>query len=297
MTALAALAPQSTATAPLRADQDVVRIRGQELPLDRLVTPEFLDPAWQQAMHEQLTQAHPFPHLVLDNLFDARLLALVREEFDHPCVRWRHFKSGYETYHRSDTLSPLGPATQLYFSVVHSGWFTEALSRITGVDHLVLDPHQWGGGLHESGAGAHFSIHRDFTYHCDTGLRNRMVMITYLNEHWQDSWGGHLELWSDQQDRCEKKVAPEFGRTIVFLHGLHSFHGHPTPMTPPPGVKRRSVAAYYYTGEGPRLEAELDAGSGFYHATWKTRMVDAMRGVSPPILWSLARRAVRGRPR
>lgn len=273
---------------------DVIRIRGVDLPLDRLVAPELLDAHWQQEMHRRLMAARPFPHLVLENLFDPQLLNLVHEDFDAPQVPWQTLRNDYENTRRSQTGAALGPAAQLYFSLVHAGWFTAALSRITGIANLVTDPLLWGGGLHESGAGAHFAVHRDFAYHRQTGLRNEMVLITYLNRHWQDAWGGQLELWDAAAHRCEATVAPVFGRSLLFLHGPRSFHGHPVPMTPPPGVTRRSVAVYYYTGGGAQHREQHEVGSVFHRRQWHHRLLDVARRVAPPVLWTLARDAIRG---
>lgn len=284
----------SPGVGPQLLPPDVIRIRGVDLPLDRLVAHELLDAQWQQEMHRRLMAARPFPHLVLENLFDPHLLALVHEDFDAPALPWRTLRTDDEFTRRSQAGSALGPAAQLYFSLVHAGWFTAALSRITGIADLVVDPLLWGGGLHESGAGAHFAVHRDFAYHHQTGLRNEMVLITYLNRHWEDAWGGQLELWDATAHRCEATIAPTFGRTLLFLHGPRSFHGHPAPMTPPPGVMRRSVAAYYYTGDGVLDREQHELSSVFYQRRWHRRLLGLARRVAPPVLWSLARDAIRG---
>ena len=88
----------------------------------------------------------------------------------------------------------LGPASRIYFVIVNSGWFTELLSSLTGVQELVVDQTLRFGGLHESRRGGKFSIHRDFERNACTGLKNEMALLTYLNEHWEPQWNGANRL-------------------------------------------------------------------------------------------------------
>ena len=112
---------------------------------------------------------------------------------------------------RSVLGARLGPASQLYFDVVNSGWFTEWVSSVTAVPYLLPDPKLFGGGLHESRPGATFAVHRDFNLHRHLGLKNEMVFITYLNKGWQREWGASLELWDAERKQPVTSVLPEFG--------------------------------------------------------------------------------------
>ena len=271
--------------------RDCVAIRGVTLPLDELVDRRLFEPARQAALREQLLQASPFPHLVIQGLFNPRFLDLVYEEFDLlPASTWADLKSNYECTRRSVLGARLGAASQLYFDIVNSGWFTEWVSGIIGVPYLLGDPKLWGGGLHESRPGASFGVHRDFVRHRHVGLKNEMVLITYLNKNWQPEWGSALELWDAQQRQCVKQVQPEFGHTLLMPHGPTSYHGHPTPMQTPDGRPRRSVAAYYYTSPHVGKFREDEVSSIFLHISRldKTKRVAQM--VVPPVLWSALRK-------
>lgn len=46
------------------------------------------------------------------------------------------------------------------------------------------------------------------------------MVITYLNEGWQEGDGGELELWDALACKPEVQVAPLFGRTLIDLAGL-----------------------------------------------------------------------------
>ena len=142
-------------------------------------------------------------------------------------------------------------------------------------------------------------------------LANALVFITYLNRDWRPEYGGALELWDGKRDKKITEVAPIFGRSILFRHSEQSFHGHPTPLTPPPGRTRRSVCSYYYVNDLAKHRRLDWRGSLFLsdlntrkqsNCTWargsiaelramglRDRLKYFARGLTPPLLWHGAR--------
>jgi hypothetical protein len=266
--------------------KDTVTIRGVSLPLAELVDRSYFRPERIESLRRDLQAAQPFPHLVLKDLFHPRLLELATEEFES--IPWIEVKSRNESTRRSPLCPPLGPASQLYFDTVHSGWFTEWLSAVTQVPYLLPDPKLSGGGAHESRPGASFAVHRDFKLHRMLGLRNEMVFITYLNKGWQPEWGGMLELWDARRERCVTQVLPAFGHTLLMPHSAVSFHGHPEPMQPPDGRPRRSLAAYYYTSPDAGKVRDDQASSMFMNERRFDRLFRFAQMVTPPVLFTAA---------
>lgn len=273
---------------------DHVSIRGVQLELDRLVDSKPLLPESVAALNHAFMTAQPFPHLVLDGLFDATLLDLMAQEFDLlDASHWRRSEDGqHERTMRSLPCSRLGHAAELYFGVLHSSWFVEFLQQVTGVDDLVTDPHLHDGGFHEARDGGRFRIHTDFNKHVRTMLDNELVLITYLNRHWDPAWGGDLELWSASPKKCVRRIEPVFGRTLLMRETPASFHGHPVPLQLPPGRVRRSVAAYFYSNR-------RDPQSTRRHPThFMDRSVPRMlriaaREITPPVVWNAVKRLVK----
>lgn len=264
---------------------DHIVIRGRRLDLHSPVDRRLFDPTHVAALQQQLRQAKPFPHLVVDGWFDPVLLELVREEFDLlDKAQWKVVSGEHEHTHRSKAYCRLGPASEIYFGIVNSGWFIELLSQITGIEDLLPDPMLMGGGLHETVNGGRFGVHRDFDVHVRTGLNNKMVFITYLNKGWDPAWGAALELWNVDPPSCGKSIQPEFGCSVLLPHGPDSFHGHPAPMAAPEGRTRRSVATYYYqNGAGvQRRFRRVTSVFLFAHSSKRLR-IQASR-LLPPIL-------------
>ncbi|UST52407.1 2OG-Fe(II) oxygenase (plasmid) [Comamonadaceae bacterium OTU4NAUVB1] len=290
------LSPAFSPTLRVVSDRspDTVHIRGVRLQLGQLVGRSYFTLESIAQLRSRLHAAAPFPHLVIKDLFNPALLELVQEEFDlRPEGGWKDVRSVYESTRRSELGAALGPASQLYFNVVNSSWFTQWLSDITGTPYLLTDPQHFGGGLHESRPGGNFAIHRDFSFHPHVGLKNEMVMITYLNRGWQDAWGGVLELWNAKNGQCKARVSPEFGHTLLMPHGPASYHGHPGPLCPPEGVTRRSVACYYYTSPKAGQQDPDEAVSVFMKTRKTDRVKKAARLLTPPLVWKAMKRLTR----
>lgn len=286
---LTAVAP--AAPAMIEAPVDAVVIRGVRLPIAEIVDRNFFEPERIAQLRQQLNSGIPFPHLVLQNVFNPILLDLVAEEFDAlPEGYLADVKSRYESTRRSVLGAALGPAAQVYFDTINSGWFTEWLSAVTGIPYLLPDPKLFGGGLHESQNGATFAVHRDFNRHRHLGLKNEMVFITYLNKNWDPEWGSALELWDQKKGRCVTMVQPEFGHSILLPHGPVSYHGHTKPLQAPEGRSRRSIAAYFYTSPLAGKQHGDESASRFMKTSHKDKIQTLARWITPPFVWYFARK-------
>lgn len=283
---------------------DFVSIRGVRVDLSTLLNESMLEPAGIEALRQQFVQAQPYPHLVIEGLFDPTLLELIHAEFD--LLEQGHWKVFQDAHHNTNRLrdgTRWGPASQLYFNLVNSGAFVTALSAITGIDALIGDPYLAGGGLHETKAGGKFAMHTDFNKHVRTRLDNEMVMMTYLNKDWDAAYEGALELWDVDTRECVRSILPTFGRTVILKHSARSLHGHPHPLAPPPGRTRRSVASYYYTNRRPNDFTVDRHPSKFLppdNTSLKYRLKTGARQVTPPLVWtalgSLVKAARKPRP-
>ena len=198
----------------------------------------------------------PFPHIVLDDLFEDADLERVLADFPKPeQTRWMRFDSPTEKklgyYHEHSTISP---AVRSFLDAMNGFEMLLFLETLTGIDGLIPDPYFGGGGLHQIEPGGFLKIHADFNVHPKLKLDRRVNMLVYLNKDWDEAWGGQLELWSEGMTECRQRIAPLFNRTVVFSTTDTSFHGHPHPLLAPPGVTRKSVSLYYYTAGRPEEE-------------------------------------------
>lgn len=222
--------------------------------LDRILNRDLLSATAVAALRKDFQSATPFPHVVLLDLFSSDFLETLNDDFDAVGFGdWLRFNTAQETKRATRANAKLGPSSQLYFDLIHRGFFISFLSAVSGIEGLLPDPTLFGGGLHEIPSGGKFGVHIDFNKHPTTQLDTRLVFITYLNKEWRPSYGGELELWDRAKNACVKKIVPEFGTSILFNNSTHSLHGHPVPVEAPNGRTRRSIAAYYYTNGRPDI--------------------------------------------
>ena len=207
------------------------------------------------ALREQYVNAQPFPHIVLDGLFPEEILESVLADFPSPeQIAWRRFENPTEKKLGYWHESRLPPNLQLFLYEMNSAPMLQFLQTLTGIEGLVSDPYYGGAGPHQIERGGFLKVHVDFNLHPLLKLDRRLNMLVYLNKDWKEEYGGHLELWSRDVSRCEQRILPVFGRTVVFSTTDFSFHGHPTPLACPEGRTRKSVSFYYYSNGRPDEE-------------------------------------------
>lgn len=207
------------------------------------------------ALREQYVGARPFPHIVLDGLFPDEILEEVLADFPRPDeIAWRRFENATEKKLGYWHESQLRPGIQLFLYEMNSAPMLQFLEALTGIQGLVSDPYYGGAGPHQIERGGFLKVHVDFNLHPLLKLDRRLNMLVYLNKDWEEEYGGHLELWSRDVARCERRILPVFGRTVVFSTTDFSFHGHPEPLACPEGRTRKSVSFYYYSNGRPDEE-------------------------------------------
>jgi len=182
------------------------------------------------------------------------------------------------------------PVARLQKALAARG-FLDALSEITGIPRLLADPDLNGGGIHMTGPTGRLDVHVDFNYLREKDWHRRLNILLYLNPDWEDSWGGHVELWDQRVRVCHHSFMPVLNRCVIFETSDISYHGV-APVTCPPDKIRKSFAGYYYTLEpSPHW-------SGRYHSTrFRARPHEKLKGLVHMPVEKVAgsfRRVIRG---
>lgn len=214
----------------------------------------MFDPARWQIRLPELKQAyqaaHPFPHIVLDDFLPALSAEEMTRAFptDFSQSGWIHYRHFNENKHGLNDLKKMPHSIGQFIETMHAPAFISFLEKLTGISSLLPDKTLEGAGAHLCGKGGYLNIHADFAFHPKIkNLHRRLNVLLYLNKDWHPPFGGDLEFWSADMQRCEKKIAPLFNRLIVFNTTDISYHGFPDPVQCPDNVMRKSIALYYYT--------------------------------------------------
>jgi hypothetical protein len=201
--------------------------------------------------------ADPYPHIVIDDFLRPQAARELARVFPGPAdpVAWdRYAAPGLEVKLGcgDETRFPAPIREALY--QMNSGPFVRFLERLTGIAHLLPDPHLVGGGMHLTLPGGLLGIHADFNWHKAIQAHRRLNLLVYLTPDWRAEYAGELELWDTTGTRQVRKVQPLFNRAVIFTTRSDTFHGHPVPWAAPEGVNRQSIALYYYTTQRPAEE-------------------------------------------
>jgi hypothetical protein len=255
--------------------------------------------------HEIYVANAPFSHIVIDDFFESTAMDEVLTEVDAVDRSKRYAKFlDRKTDHNKFAFFPdvVGPNTARLAQCLNSGPFLTYLEKLTGIQNLIADPSYFGGGLHLIDNGGYLEIHADFNHLKKYNLERRINLLLYFNKDWDDAYNGHLELWDRSTMTKHKAVAPVFNRAVIFSTVKEALHGHPTPLSAPPGVARRSLALYYYTNT---WEPAVQAHTTLYYISQKhkvrIRVSRIVRGfildLIPPIFRKTVRaikRAIKG---
>jgi hypothetical protein len=226
------------------------------MPFSYVFDPQGLEEIVVQRADE-FRGADPYPHLVMDGFLLPQAVQLLEQVFPTPddAVAWDRFGAeGYEVKMGSSNEAAFPAELRRAIHDLNSGPFIRFLEQLTGIEHLLPDPHLRGGGIHLSRRGDHLGIHADFNWHDGLHAHRRLNLLIYLNPEWQPGWGGELELWDTSASALCRRIEPRFNRAVLFTTRSDTFHGHPAPWAAPEGIHRRSIAMYYYTSERPADE-------------------------------------------
>ncbi len=210
----------------------------------------------------QFREATPFRHVVIPEFLDAE--------------RCRQLQADFPSFDKEHALNEMGEVggkavrmdvreiSQAYRDLdrwLQTSEFLDYVSHVTGIPDLLYDPDYIGGGTHENRHGQGLDAHVDFNYHPRTQWHRRLNLIVYLNDEWEERWGGCLDLhadpWNPAHDRMIR-IPPLFNHCAIFETTENSWHGFEEIALPEARrnqVSRKSFAIYLYTRERPQAEA------------------------------------------
>ena len=240
----------------------------------------------------------PFPNICLDNFLPKNVAEAVLADFPEPKeLRWSEFADKLQVKLAFDQAEKLPASIREVLYFFNSRPMLEFLETLTGIHSIIPDPYFLGGGLHQIKRGGYLEIHADFNRHNKLKLDRRLNLLLYLNQDWEEEYGGHFELWDEEMTHAVHKILPIFNRCAIFSTTSTSYHGHPTPLACPPGRTRKSIAIYYYSNGRPESETREDHNTLFQQRQGAVRRSNPtlaakkfVRAVTPPILMEVASR-------
>lgn len=200
----------------------------------------------------RFSDGKPFNHCVIDSFFDLDVARQLDAEFPpYDSERWFYYKNAIEDKKTANDWNLFPALTYKVFRDLVSEKFANFLAKEMDIE-LFPDQGLHGGGWHIHAAGGNLNPHLDYSIHPKVGLQRKLNIIIYLSEALKPEHGGHLGLWSHDEEFCQPlklvaEVEPKFNRAILFDTTQNSWHGMSRTLETPENVFRKSFAVYYLT--------------------------------------------------
>ncbi|MDO5648779.1 2OG-Fe(II) oxygenase [Paracoccus sp. (in: a-proteobacteria)] len=189
----------------------------------------------------------PYHHICIDGFLPETVIDRVQQDLRDLPQADHSFARDQERYKSAYNPERLPKYTRDLFYALNSRPFLLFLEDLTGIKGLIPDPYFMGAGIHKTLNGGHLDIHADFNLHKPMMVERRLNVLIYLNDDWQEEWGGCFEIWDNDMTQMLKRFAPIRNRMVCFSTSSTSMHGNPVPVNHPNGEPRQSIALYYYT--------------------------------------------------
>jgi len=199
-----------------------------------------------ESLRLELQTSKPFPHVIVDESFEETFARRLLQVLPRAACLRDALVSPMETRFADDRIDQHGALIGEAFAALRGPRFVAWLQALFDVPDLHTLADLDGGGLHVSRSGNFSEVHADRNYHRASGTYRRVNALVYMNEYWDASWGGDLELWPRDLSHRVTRIAPLFNRAVFFAVNDTAFHGF-APLRLPADVERRSLATYYYS--------------------------------------------------
>lgn len=174
-----------------------------------------------------------------------------------------------------------------FYDYISSNEFLGIISKITNIEDLIFDHTMFGGGTHNNLHGQKLDVHVDFNYD-NFGNHRRLNLLLYLNEGWEESWGGNLELHSNPRDIDNdeiKKIIPTLNNCAIFETNEYSWHGFEKINLPidkvNQNISRKCISIYLYTKTRPK--EEIFGRHGTYYVQYPAKQIQVDQIITPQI--------------
>lgn len=199
-------------------------------------------------------QIHPYTkpvkHWIVEDavhpdIVTAALDAIPRISWPH----WVSYMNDCEMHKRTNNKEILEiPEIKNLFEHLNCESIVSDLRLLSGIPDLVADPTLHGGGIHITDASGWLQPHLDYALHPylmvdGKPMERRLNLVLFLNQFWDEHWGGAFELYDDMGKEPQVRIYPEFNRaalwepTDVAIHGTQRVSNSAAP---------RVTAAVYY---------------------------------------------------
>ena len=201
-------------------------------------------------------EATPFRYVVIDDFLEVDFARRLYEDYPQLDGMQRTMARLLKARSYDGEFERFGSPFSGYFGALQSDPFRSWLRRLTEIPDLEMDPKLVGGGLHQGARGSSLHVHADHNTHPhDASQYRRINVLFYVNEGWNEAWGGELDLYDGTGSRVVGQVVPAFNRCVIMEVHDRAFHGYEPLRHIPSSVTRKLLASYFYSAAPGALQS------------------------------------------
>jgi Rps23 Pro-64 3,4-dihydroxylase Tpa1-like proline 4-hydroxylase len=212
---------------------------------NKLLNPDLFLTQTKHDLTRQFYSNKPIRHVVIDNFLDKDFAYTISVHFPAVKEMKTHYHGINEKKSEHSDFSNLDIAFSRLHEELSSRYFTEWLTDVTSIQDLETIDDRLGYGLHQGANNSFLDIHIDYNLHPVKKRYRKLNFILFFNEKWENSWGGHLELWDEKVQNCIQSISPIFNRCVIFECSDISYHGY-SRIIVPSDITRKSYYQYYF---------------------------------------------------
>ncbi len=98
------------------------------------------------------------------------------------------------------------------------------VSKITGIENLLPDEYLYAGGISLMHNDCYLNPHLDNSHDKDRNHYRVLNLLYYVTPNWDESYGGHLELWDRGVKQPCRTIPYRFNRLVLMITNRISWH-------------------------------------------------------------------------
>ena len=201
----------------------------------------------------------PFPWVIIENAFTPEMVRAAEAEWPATNWPWWHvYGDGNANKLASKDPSRITPAASQLLDVM-------AYQTQFPGEPFFPDFSLHGAGMHAIGNGGFLKAHLDSDHHPTMGWSREVSGILFVNEQWEPSWGGELQLLDSEGKEVIKCLSPKFNRLVLFRCRGNAWH-QVSPVKCPENESRKTLAMFWWSKQAslksrPMAQFQLPAES------------------------------------
>lgn len=185
-------------------------------------------------------------YFYLDNLLPEDLALEINNSFPKPDEMVLK-KSIREDKYVAAQMNLYNPLLEEIIYAFQDSKIVSLVSEICGFKDIVPDENLYAGGISMMGHKQFLNPHLDNSHDKDRQLWRILNLLYYVTPHWEEQYGGNLELWPDGLKQKQITIHSKFNRLAVMATHNNSLHS----VSPVVYEGFRCCVSNYYFSEHP----------------------------------------------